>query len=92
MNDEILFAFNAFNAVNFLKLTGPETALVGHAVVLTVTDGQTGRAVAGANVNGQTSDANGHVSLTFAKSGLNEVKAEAPNSIRSNQLAILVIP
>ena len=91
LNDDILFAFNAFNAVHFLKLTGPETANVGSPVLLTVTDGQTGSPVAGADVNGDISDANGHVSVTFAQVGLQKVKATKSDSIRSNQLSILVI-
>jgi len=90
LNDDILFAFDAFNKVHFLKLTGPNTARVGHAVILTVTDGQNGGAVAGAVVDGNVSDANGQVSVTFAKRGRNEVKAEKSDSIRSNRLIIRV--
>ena len=91
VDDEILFAFNAFNAVHFLKLTGPEIAHVGHSVVLTVTDGQSGSPVAGAEVHGKTSDANGHVSVTFVKAGRKEVKAQKSDSIRSSKLSILVL-
>ena len=91
LNDEILFAFDAFNKVHFLKLTGPHIAYVGHPVVLTVTDGQSGSPVAGAKVDGQTSDANGHVSLTFAKIGLQKVKAQKSDSVRSSQFDIEVL-
>lgn len=91
VNDEILFAFNAFNKDHFLKLTGPTTAQVGKPVVLTVTDGSDGLPVAGADVNGDTSDANGHVSVTFEQAGVEVVKATQADSIRSNQLTILVI-
>ncbi|KAF8808424.1 hypothetical protein BYT27DRAFT_7137375 [Phlegmacium glaucopus] len=91
LDDDILFAFDAFNKAHFLKLTGPHTARVGHAVILTVTDGQNGGAVAGAVVDGNVSDANGHVSVTFTKLGPSEVKAEKSDSIRSNRLIILVI-
>ena len=91
-DDDVLFAFDAFNKAHFLKLTGPESAHIGIPVVLTVTDGQTGRPVAGADVNGDTSDANGHVSVTFTHAGQHTVKAQKSDSIRSNQLTILVTP
>ena len=93
VHDEILFAFDAFNAVNFLKLTGPGNAFVGVPVLLTVTDGQTGNPVAGAVVHGDTTDATGHVSVAFsiAEVGLQKLKATKSDSIRSNQLSILVI-
>jgi len=91
-NDDILFAFDAFNKVHFLKLTGPHVAQVDHPVILTVTDGQSGSPVAGADVNGSISDANGHVSVTFAKFGDTVVKAQKSDSIRSSAFSILVIP
>ena len=90
-NDEVLFAFSAFNTKHNLKLTGPAVAVVDIPVTLTVTDGQTGRAVAGAEVNGKISDANGHIQITFVKLGPNEVKAEKSDSIRSNRLTVEVI-
>ena len=90
-NDEILFAFNAFNANFFLKLEGPSTAHRGVPVVLTVTDGQTGKPVPGATVDGSTTDASGHVSVTFPHFGVQELKATKADAIRSNQLSILVI-
>jgi len=89
-NDDVLFAFDAFNKAHFLKLTGPGTARVGQAVILTVTDGQNGEAVARADVDGQISDANGHVTITFASAGRKELKARKSDSIRSNQLTIQV--
>ncbi|KAF8808419.1 hypothetical protein BYT27DRAFT_7210823 [Phlegmacium glaucopus] len=89
--DEILFAFDAFKKVHFLKLSGPLIAYVGQAGVLTVTDGQTGLTVAGALVNGKLSDANGQVSVTFSQAGVSKFKAEKADSIRSNQLLIPVI-
>jgi len=90
-NDEVLFAFNAFNANAFLKLTGPTTAHVGTPITLTVTDGQTGKPVAGATVDGQTSDANGLVTITFTNHGRETVKATKLDAIRSNKLTIVVI-
>ena len=90
-NDEVLFAFDAFNKVHFLKLTGPNIANLHTTVVLTVTDGQSGNPVAGAIVKGETSDANGHVSVTFSTIGEKKFKAEKSDSIRSNQHTIIVI-
>jgi hypothetical protein len=92
VNDDILFAFDAFDKVHFLKLTGPDTAHVGTPIILTVTDGQTGSPVAGADVNGDISDANGQVSVTFTKVGPTQVKAEKSDSTRSNALSIKVLP
>jgi hypothetical protein len=89
-NDEVLFAFDAFNKDHFLKLSGPGTAQVGKPVTLTVTDGRDGSPVAGAAVNGKTSGANGAVSVTFTKAGETGVKATKSDSIRSNQLTIKV--
>lgn len=89
--DEVLWAFDAFNKVHFLKLTGPHTAYIDQPAYLTVTDGSTGSPVAGADVNGQTSDANGHVSITFKSRGAQKVKAEKSDSIRSSALKIIVI-
>jgi hypothetical protein len=89
--DDVLFAFDAVDNVHFLKLTGPGYANVDQPVILTVTDGQNGSPVAGAEVNGQTSDANGHVSVTFTSSGAQKVKAEKSDSIRSDALTIVVL-
>ena len=98
-NDDILFAFDAFNANAFLKLTGPATATPNRPAFFTVTDGQTGKPVAGATlaVKGPgapavgTSDSNGQVSVTFQLLSVVQVKATRPGSIRSNQLTVLVV-
>jgi len=89
--DQILWAFDAFNAEFFLQLEGPNIAHVNKPVVLTVTDGQTGKPVEGATVNGGTTDASGHVSVTFSHIGLQKLKATKPDAIRSNELDILVV-
>jgi hypothetical protein len=91
-HDHILWAFDAFSKSHFLKLEGPRTARQGQAVTYTVTDGATGNPVAGADVHGGTTDANGHVSVTFAKAGENGIKATESDSIRSNQIDVLVFP
>ena len=47
--------------------------------------------MAGATVNGKTSDSNGHISVTFLNIGKKELKAEKSDSIRSNRHTISVI-
>jgi len=89
--DNVLFAFDAFNKAHFLKLTGPHIAHVGQEIILNVTDSKNGGVVAGADVNGNISDANGHVSVSFADVGLKKVKAQKSDSVRSNGFFILVI-
>jgi len=92
-NNDILFAFDAFNAEFFLKLTGPEIVLVGETVIYNVTDGRTGKPVAGADVDGFTTDSKGNAIVTFTKeeAGVVVLKAFKPGSIRSNELVVFVI-
>jgi hypothetical protein len=86
--EEVLWAYNAFNAVHFLKLTRGK-----HRTVI-VTDGSTGEPIAGATVGpvensaGVTTNANGEATLSFTQPGAHRVKASAPESIRSNSLVI----
>ena len=91
-NDEILFAFDAFNANAFLKLTGPATARINKMFFVTVTDAQTGKPVAGAAVSFGISDANGNVpfNLGFTRIGVQKFKATKPGAIRSNEITIVV--
>lgn len=91
-NDEILYAFDGFAKAHILKLSGPFTARKNHPVIFTVIDGSTGAPVAGADVDGQTSGIDGKVSVTFAKVGVNGVKAQKDDSIRSNQVNVVVVP
>lgn len=91
LNDEVLWAFGAFNEP-LLKLSGPQEAHVGQPVTLTVTDGRNGTPVAGALVEGGTSDANGKVSVTFGAVGTKVFKAEKANAIRSSRFEIVVTP
>jgi hypothetical protein len=90
--DKVLWAFNAFNAVHFLELSGPELVEAREVYHLTVTDGSTGEAVSGATVGTATSDANGIVTLTApAHPAITEFKAERSDSIRSNRHVVAVI-
>jgi hypothetical protein len=93
---EVLWAYNAFNAVNFLKLTadggsGPVAVFAGSTVAASVTDGMTGNVVAGAAINGQTTDTNGQAILTFPKVGQYTLQATMVDSIRSQIVTVDVI-
>jgi hypothetical protein len=88
--DQVLWAYDFFNKVHLLKLTGPPVANVGQPVTVKVTDGGTGAAMAGASVGGQTTDAQGSASITFTQTGTQSLKAEAPSSVRSNRLDVCV--
>ena len=87
-DDEISFAFDAFNANSFLKLTGLPIVALNFPIILIVTDGRTGNPVTGATVNGATTDANGKVSVIFMQVGTQEVKATKPGAL-SNQIIYL---
>lgn len=91
-HDEVLWAFDGFSKAHFLKLTGPKTTKVNKPTTFVVTDGNTGQAIQGATVNGQTSGADGKVTVTFGTVGVNGVKAEKSDSIRSNKVEVKVTP
>jgi hypothetical protein len=86
--EEVLWAFNGFEAAHFLKLKK------GKHGAVRVTDGATGAPVEGATVGpvnngpGVVTDAQGEATPVFATPGKHLVKAERADSIRSNGLAI----
>ncbi|MCJ1475858.1 hypothetical protein MMC13_004522 [Lambiella insularis] len=89
--DHVLWAFNAFNAVYFLKAEPELVALgPGGTTVVTVTDGMSGVPVAGAAFAGQLSNAAGQVTITGSKAGVNVYKATRSDSIRSNAVVVAV--
>jgi len=90
--DEILWAYDAFNAASFLNVE-PRTASVqlGDTVVFTITDGSTGNLIAGASFNGVVSDAQGQVVYTPNQVGTFRYKATRSDSIRSPTAIITVI-
>ena len=90
-SDDVLFAFDAFNKVHFLKLSGPATAIVGKPEKFTVIDGMSGTPVAGASLNDQTTAADGTVLVTFTSRGLKSLKASKSDSIRSNAVDVIVV-
>jgi hypothetical protein len=90
---DILFAFDAFNAVAFLKLElkGPAVVPKNRKVKFRVTDGMTGDPTEGAMVNEGVTDADGYVVLQFAKAGVHGVKAHKEDTIRSNEVRVNVV-
>jgi len=88
---EVLWAFDAFNKVHFLKVTGPDAIKKGKQAVYQVTDGSTGATVSGASLFGQTSDATGKVTVTFTSTGLKYGKATRADSLRSNAIYTTVV-
>ncbi|KAF8603888.1 hypothetical protein BDV93DRAFT_523039 [Ceratobasidium sp. AG-I] len=95
-NDSIVWAFDAFNKVYFLKLDGPTTAKVGVPIQVSVTDGPFGDKISGASVAGTgasasgPSDVDGRVTVTFASAGTKKIKAQRADSLRSNSLTVVV--
>ncbi|CAF4586804.1 unnamed protein product, partial [Rotaria magnacalcarata] len=89
-NDDVLFAFDAFNKQFFLKLAGPSTARQDIETIFKVTDGSSGTPMSGATVGKYVSDSDGNVKITFVKSGWHTLKAEHINSIRSNAISVHV--
>ena len=66
----MLWAFGAFNKDFFLKLEGPKIAKKGQFVTIKVTDGMTSKPLAGASVEGETTNAQGEATITFLSRGL----------------------
>lgn len=89
--DSVLWAYNAFNMVYFLKVTPDEiVGKVGSSHVVTVTDGMTGVPVAGALFDGVSTGADGSATLVLGKKGVFEYKATRSDSLRSNALYVAV--
>ena len=97
-NDELLWAFNAFNAQYFLRVLPTQTPVIlapGQTQTFNVqgTDGESGAysAIVGAVFAGQTSDGNGNVLFTAPIApGTYRYKATRAGSIRSNAVTIVV--
>lgn len=90
--DEVLFAFDAFGKSHVLSLSGPSVVRVGTPATYRVVDAGSGAPIAGATVNGASTDANGEVALTFSSVGAVRVKADRADSIRSNSVLTFVAP
>ena len=87
--DQVLIAFDSFGKTK-LHLTGPRGTRSGDPFPLLVTDGATGRPVAGARVASRTTNRQGIVFVRKERRGLYRFKARAPGAIRSNQWKVRV--
>jgi hypothetical protein len=94
--DEVLFAYDFFAGApdyaprRLLRLTGPAVVRPRQPTTVTVTDGKDGSPVGGASVDGVLTGTGGTATVAFDSPGLEHLKAEAPDSIRSNALDVCV--
>lgn len=89
--DNLLWAYNAFNANYFLEVTPSGATLsLGSVMIFTVTDGTSGVPVAGALLNGLPSNGNGQVVFMATEPGTFRYKATRSDSIRSPAVVITV--
>jgi hypothetical protein len=88
--DDVLFAYDFFSKLHLLKLSGPASVGTGEPAVVTVVDGQDGSAVAGASVGGATTGVDGKATVSFSTTGVQRLKADRADSVRSNALGICV--
>lgn len=84
--DEALFAYAGFGAPA-LRLTGPATVRPGEPFTVRVTTGG-GAAVSGATVGGATTNDAGEAGVVVAERGPRTLKAEKPDTVRSNALTV----
>jgi hypothetical protein len=87
--DQVLIAFDAFGKAK-LRLSGARGSRSGEPFALFVTDGATGRPVAGARVASRTTNGQGRVLVRKERRGLYRFKAKAENSIRSNSWKVRI--
>ena len=89
---DVLWAGIPFSVSTPLRLTGPDSATTGEPVAVQVTDGSNGAPQDGATVGAATTGPDGRALLAFAQKGIYRLKAEKPNTIRSNTLVVCVDP
>ena len=89
---DVLWAGIPFSVSVPLKLAGPNSAVTGEPVSVLVTDGSTGSPQSGATVGGTTTGADGRATLSFPDEGIYRLKAEKPDTIRSNTIVLCVDP
>jgi hypothetical protein len=90
--DDVVFAYEDFEASPLLRLTGPGTATTGENVTVKVVDGLNSAPQAGVSVGGATTGADGTATLSFAQRGIYRLKADRPGAIRSNAVVLCVDP
>src|SRR4051812_15136826 len=94
--DEVLWAADFFGAAPTftpktpLRLEGPSRVATGAPARVLVTAGAGHTPIAGAIVGGAMTGADGAASVVLGSEGVVRLKAEAPDSIRSNALTICV--
>lgn len=88
--DSVVFGYDFFSKSHLLKLAGAGSANVGEPVTVAVVDGKDGSAIPGASVGGQTTGPGGVATLTFSSTGVKRLKAQRPDSVRSNALDVCV--
>ena len=89
---DVLWAGIPFSVSIPLKLAGPDSAVTGQPVQVKVTDGSNGDPQGGATVGGATTGADGQATLTIPNEGIYRLKAEKPDTIRSNTVVLCVDP
>ncbi len=87
--DQVLIAFDAFGKTK-LRLSGARGSRSGEPFALFVTDGTTGKPVAGARVANRTTNSQGRVLVRKEARGLFRFKAKADGAIRSNQWKVRI--
>jgi hypothetical protein len=102
--NEVLWAYNYFNLKHLLSLSGPSSVTVGVPFAVHVVDGQTGEPISGAAVgelvsgvtntssSSPTTNAAGNAMVTLTQTGAVTLKATQVESVRSNGLAVNVVP
>lgn len=90
--DEVLWSRIGFSTSTALKLTGPASGTTGRPVTVRVTDGANGQPLSGATVGGAATGADGNAQLSYSEPGIYRLKAERPESVRSNGLSVCVDP
>jgi hypothetical protein len=89
---DVLWAGIPFSVSIPLKLEGPTAAVTGQPVVVRVIDGQKGDPQQEATVGGATTGPDGRATLVFPDEGIYRLKAEKPDTIRSNSIVLCVDP
>jgi hypothetical protein len=85
--DDVLYAYGT-GSEQLLKLSGPARVAPGAAATLTVTDAGTGAPVAGADVGGLQTGADGTVQTVIGARGVSAFKATKTGAIRSNRVDV----
>lgn len=89
---EVLWAYDIFSDKHLLGLSGPKRVRAGKPFLVKVIDEQNGQPIAGARVGGQITNTQGIAFLRYRTAGVKRLKARRSDSLRSNQLAVKVLP